>query len=136
MYFITLHFLVRKIFTFYINDVLLFKCPFPGPKGQYSCSMLTQWKRVSLEQLTVPLQVTWSSTSTKPHHNQCVGRFTAASKLIQRVFSKYISFRIHVMLSSSCFCVCHWVPNILCASLVSYVRVRYAFHVIFPYSLI
>jgi hypothetical protein len=25
--------LVREIFTFYINDVLLFKCPFPGPKG-------------------------------------------------------------------------------------------------------
>jgi hypothetical protein len=25
--------LVRKKFTFYINDVLLFKCPFPGPKG-------------------------------------------------------------------------------------------------------
>jgi hypothetical protein len=33
VYFITLHFLVRKIFTFYTNDVLLFKCPFPGPKG-------------------------------------------------------------------------------------------------------
>ena len=33
MYFITLPFLVRKIFTFYINDVLLFKCPVPGPKG-------------------------------------------------------------------------------------------------------
>ena len=33
MYFITLPFLVRKIFTFYINHVLLFKCPFPGPKG-------------------------------------------------------------------------------------------------------
>ena len=32
VYFITLHFLVRKIFTFYINGVLLFKCPFPGPK--------------------------------------------------------------------------------------------------------
>ena len=32
VYFITLPFLVRK-FTFYINDVLLFKCPFPGPKG-------------------------------------------------------------------------------------------------------
>ena len=31
VYFITLPFLVRKIFTFYINDVLLFKCPFPGP---------------------------------------------------------------------------------------------------------
>ena len=29
VYFITLHFLVRKIFTFYINDVLLFKCPIP-----------------------------------------------------------------------------------------------------------
>ena len=33
VYFITLRFLVRKIFTFYINDVLLFKCPIPGPKG-------------------------------------------------------------------------------------------------------
>ena len=32
VYFITL-ILVRKIFTFYINDVPLFKCPFPGPKG-------------------------------------------------------------------------------------------------------
>ena len=27
------NFLVRKILTFYINDVLLFKCPFPGPTG-------------------------------------------------------------------------------------------------------
>ena len=33
VYFITLPFLVRKIFTFYVNDMLLFKCPFPGPKG-------------------------------------------------------------------------------------------------------
>ena len=33
VYFITLPFLVCKIFTFYINDVQLFKCPFPGPKG-------------------------------------------------------------------------------------------------------
>jgi len=33
VYFITLPFLVRKIFTFYKNDVLLFKCPFPGPNG-------------------------------------------------------------------------------------------------------
>jgi len=33
VYFITLPILVRKIFTFYVNDVLLFKCPFPGPKG-------------------------------------------------------------------------------------------------------
>ena len=33
VYFITLHFLVRKIFTFYINDVILFKRSFPGPKG-------------------------------------------------------------------------------------------------------
>ena len=31
VYFITLPFLFRKIFTFYINDLLLFKCPFPGP---------------------------------------------------------------------------------------------------------
>ena len=33
MYFITLSLLVHKIFTFYTNDVLLFKCPVPGPKG-------------------------------------------------------------------------------------------------------
>ena len=33
VYFITLPYLVRKIFTFYINYVLLFKYPFPGPKG-------------------------------------------------------------------------------------------------------
>ena len=33
VYFITLPFLVRKIFKFHINDVLLFKCPFPGPQG-------------------------------------------------------------------------------------------------------
>ena len=33
VYFITLPFLIRKIFTFYINDVLLFKCPFPGSNG-------------------------------------------------------------------------------------------------------
>ena len=33
VYFITLLFLVRKFFTFYINDVLQFKCPVPGPKG-------------------------------------------------------------------------------------------------------
>ena len=33
VYFITLPFLVRKIFTFYINDVLLFQWPVPGPKG-------------------------------------------------------------------------------------------------------
>jgi len=32
VYFLTL-LLVRKIFTFYINYVLLFKCPIPGPKG-------------------------------------------------------------------------------------------------------
>jgi len=33
VYFITLLFLVHKIFTFYTNDVLLFKCPVPGTKG-------------------------------------------------------------------------------------------------------
>ena len=33
LYFITLPVLVRKIIAFYINDVLLFKCPVPGPKG-------------------------------------------------------------------------------------------------------
>ena len=32
VYFITLPVLVRKIFTFYINDALLFKCPIAEPK--------------------------------------------------------------------------------------------------------
>ena len=31
----TLPVLVLKIFTFYINDVLLFKCLVPGPKDQF-----------------------------------------------------------------------------------------------------
>lgn len=46
------------------------------------------------------------------------------------------SFRIQLILFSSCFCVSHWVPTILCAFLVPYVRVRYTFHVIFPYTII
>ena len=33
VYFITLPVLVLKIFKFYINYVILFKCQFPGPKG-------------------------------------------------------------------------------------------------------
>jgi len=33
VYFITLPFLVRKIFTLYINDTLIFKCQIPGTKG-------------------------------------------------------------------------------------------------------
>ena len=41
VYFITLPFLVRKIFTFYIHNVLLFKCPFPGPKGSIQLTFLT-----------------------------------------------------------------------------------------------
>ena len=32
-YFITLPFLVRKIFTFYTRDVLLLQCQFPGPNS-------------------------------------------------------------------------------------------------------
>jgi len=32
VYFITLRFLVRKIFTFYINDVLLLSCPITGKR--------------------------------------------------------------------------------------------------------
>ena len=41
VYFIMLHFLVRKIFTFHINDALLFKCPFPVSKGKRSKSWLS-----------------------------------------------------------------------------------------------
>ena len=41
VYFITLPFLLRKIFTFYINDVLLFKCQVPGPK-RLTCGRWTQ----------------------------------------------------------------------------------------------
>ena len=33
MYFTMLPFLVHKIFAFYINGVLKFKCSAPGPKG-------------------------------------------------------------------------------------------------------
>ena len=33
VYFTSLSFLVRKIFIFHLKDVLLFKCPLPGPNG-------------------------------------------------------------------------------------------------------
>ena len=33
VYFITLPFLVLKIFTIYIGDVIILKCPIPVPKG-------------------------------------------------------------------------------------------------------
>jgi len=33
VYFVTLPFLVRKMFTFCISGVMLFGCPIPGPKG-------------------------------------------------------------------------------------------------------
>jgi len=45
VYFITLPFLVRKIFTFYINDVLLFKCPVPGPNNLNKVTKITSNKR-------------------------------------------------------------------------------------------
>jgi len=34
VYFITLFF-IRKLFKFYINNVLLFKCSVPGPKVKW-----------------------------------------------------------------------------------------------------
>jgi len=36
VYLITLTFLVCKIFTVYINDVLNFKCPAKRPNGEYA----------------------------------------------------------------------------------------------------
>jgi len=41
--------LVRKIFTFYINDVLIFKCPFPGPKD------LKELKKTGKRSVTDPV---------------------------------------------------------------------------------
>ena len=38
LYFIMVPVLVRKIFTFYMNDVLLFKCSIPGLKAKFPCS--------------------------------------------------------------------------------------------------
>jgi len=35
--------MVRKIFTFYISDVILFKCPFPGSKEAGRYRGLTWW---------------------------------------------------------------------------------------------
>ena len=64
MYFITLPFLVRKIFTFYINDVLLFKCPIPGTKG-YSTSLPMSSPNQASEHVTL-----FSYESTATHTSQ------------------------------------------------------------------
>ena len=61
VYFITLPVSVCKIFTFYINDVLLFKCPVPGPKGQFIS-------------MTYPLHV-WNRAPI--HHQQVVTVYAA-----------------------------------------------------------
>ena len=45
VYFITLPVLVRKTFTFYINDVLLFKCPVPGPSVVIGGVLALVWRR-------------------------------------------------------------------------------------------
>ena len=41
--------MVRKIFTFYITDVLLFKCPVPGPKGQWLLQQFTTQHKSGVE---------------------------------------------------------------------------------------
>ena len=49
VYFIALPVLVRKIFTFYINDALLFKCPVLGPNG--GINKITQvWNQEECEE--------------------------------------------------------------------------------------
>ena len=47
VYFITLPVLVRKIFTFYINDVLLFKCPFPRQQWLNDCSSMLRYTYIA-----------------------------------------------------------------------------------------
>jgi len=45
-----------KIFTFYINDMVLFKCPVPGPKG-YCCEIRAVTKVI------LKVVVFWTHTS-------------------------------------------------------------------------
>ena len=72
VYFIKLPFLVRKIFTFYINDVLLFKCPVPGPKSskcthtqQQTFEVLTTMCRINFVKFTACRLVIYYANFTK-----------------------------------------------------------------------
>jgi len=86
LYFIT-PFLVRKIFTFYLNDVLLFKCPFPGPKGQ-----------------------SWNGSSVKCYRQ--IGSFVQICSVTDTLLNAYFLLPF-VVLPSSGICVCVYSVNLL-----------------------
>ena len=68
VYFITWPVMVRKIFTFYTNYVLIFKCPIPGPRVNLGCSIFgvcscdDAWTQGQIQELELThVRSTWLS---------------------------------------------------------------------------
>jgi len=69
------------MFTFYLNDVLLFKCPFPRPKGykQYGCVVMKQRIYLTIYTVFLNYHATWIERKKK------VGFF----KILDRPFEMF-----------------------------------------------
>ena len=83
--------MVRKIFTFYINDVLLFKCTVPGQKG------LNQKPWVQSRPDHNYLH--FSSATTTKCHLKLLTKVTRASLRVYNIKNTYLRvYIIHILL--------------------------------------
>ena len=87
-----LHFLVHKIFTFYINGALNCKCPASGPKGLNDQYSVEQWEGSA--QMSHPYEMMWNANLV--HQGNFIDIFLA-----RHVSGTYAHHQEHQMLSCS-----------------------------------